>query len=89
MSDNNIAKEKFEEGMADFVSHNYGRSVDLLSQVIELDPRFTLALKSRSGAYLNWIKFGRPLQILMQLLKLPLTMQEHSISPDRLATSAC
>ena len=24
MSDNNIAKEKFEEGMADFVSHNYG-----------------------------------------------------------------
>ena len=53
MSDNNIAKEKFEEGMADFVSHNYARSVDLLSQAIELDPRFTLALKSRSAAYLK------------------------------------
>jgi len=27
MSNNNIAKEKFEEGMADFVSQNYGRSI--------------------------------------------------------------
>jgi len=50
MSDNNIAKEKFEEGMADFASHNYGRSIDLLSQAIELDPRLMLALKSRSAA---------------------------------------
>ena len=39
--------------MADFVSHNYGRSIDLLSQAIELDPRFTLALKSRGAAYLK------------------------------------
>jgi len=53
MSNNNLAREKFEEGMADFVSHNYGRSVDLLSQAIELDPRFTLALKSRGAAYLK------------------------------------
>ena len=53
MSDNNMAKEIFEEGMADFVSHNYGRSIDLLSQAIELDPRFTLALKSRGAAYLK------------------------------------
>jgi len=27
MSNNNIAKEKFEEGMADFVSQNYVRSI--------------------------------------------------------------
>jgi tetratricopeptide (TPR) repeat protein len=53
MSDNNLAQEKFEEGMADFVSHNYGSSIDLLSQAIELDPRFTLALKSRGAAYLK------------------------------------
>jgi len=53
MSDNNIAKEKFEEGMADFINHNYGRSIDLLSQAIELDPQFTLALKSRGAAYLK------------------------------------
>ena len=53
MSNNNLAREKFEEGMADFVNHNYGRSIDLLSQAIELDPRFTLALKSRSAAYLK------------------------------------
>ena len=53
MSNNHIAQEKFEEGMADFVSHNYGRSIDLLSQAIELDPRFTLALKSRGAAYLK------------------------------------
>ena len=53
MSNNNLAREKFEEGMADFVNHNYGRSIDLLSQAIELDPRFTLALKSRGAAYLK------------------------------------
>jgi len=53
MSNNNLAREKFEEGMTDFVSHNYGRSIDLLSQAIELDPRFTLALKSRGAAYLK------------------------------------
>lgn len=53
MSNNNIARKKFEEGMADFVSHNYGRSIDLLSQAIDLNPRFTLALKSRGAAYLK------------------------------------
>ena len=53
MSINNLAREKFEEGMTDFVGRNYGRSIDLLSQAIELDPRFTLALKSRSAAYLK------------------------------------
>ncbi len=53
MSNNNLAREKFEEGMTDFVAHNYGRSIELLSQAIELDPRFTLALKSRCAAYLK------------------------------------
>ena len=53
MSNNNLAREKFDEAMADFVNHNYGRSIDLLTQAIELDPQFTLALKSRSAAYLK------------------------------------
>ncbi len=53
MSANNIVQEKFEEGMADFASQNYGRSIELLSQAIEMDPRFTLALKSRGAAYLK------------------------------------
>ena len=53
MSINNLARKKFEEGMTDFMGHNYGRSIDLLSQAIELDPRFTLALKSRGAAYLK------------------------------------
>jgi len=53
MSDNNKAKEKFEEGMTDLVNHNFGRSIELLSQAIELDPQFTLALKSRAAAYLK------------------------------------
>jgi tetratricopeptide (TPR) repeat protein len=53
MSNNNLAREKFEEGMADFVNHNYGRSIDFLSRAIELDPQFTLARKSRGAAYLK------------------------------------
>ncbi len=53
MSDNNKAQKKFEEGMADFVNHNYGQSIERLSQAIELDPAFTLAFKSRGAAYLR------------------------------------
>ncbi len=53
MSNNNLSKEKFDEGMADFVNHNYGRCIDRLTQAIELDPQFTLALKGRCAAYLK------------------------------------
>jgi tetratricopeptide (TPR) repeat protein len=53
MSDKQIAKEKFEEAMEDFISHNYGRSIELLSQAIELNPQFALAFKSRGAAYLR------------------------------------
>ena len=53
MSDNKDALKKYEEGMADFVSHNYGKSIERLSQAIELDPVYTLAFKSRGAAYLR------------------------------------
>ncbi len=53
MSDNNNAPKKFEEGMAEFVNHNYGQSIEHLSRAIELDPAFTLAFKSRGAAYLR------------------------------------
>lgn len=53
MSGKNNAQKKFDEGMADFVDHNYGRSIEHLSQAIELDPEFTLAFKSRGAAYLR------------------------------------
>jgi tetratricopeptide (TPR) repeat protein len=53
MSYNNKAQIKFEEGMEDFVNHNYEQSIAHISQAIELDPAFTLALKSRAAAYLR------------------------------------
>jgi tetratricopeptide (TPR) repeat protein len=53
MLDNNKAQKKFEEGMTDFVNHNYGQSIERLSQAIELDPAFTLAFKSRGAAYMR------------------------------------
>lgn len=56
MSDNNNAnnaQKKFEEGMAEFVNHNYRQSIEHLSQAIELNPAFTLAFKSRGAAYLR------------------------------------
>ena len=39
--------------MADFVDHNYVKCIERLSQAIELDPQFTLAIKSRGAAYLR------------------------------------
>jgi len=53
MSDNNNAQKKFEEGMSDFITHNYGQCIEHLSQAIELDPAFTLAFQSRGAAYLR------------------------------------
>jgi tetratricopeptide (TPR) repeat protein len=53
MSDIDKAQNKFEEGMADFVSQNFGESIELLSQAIELNPAFALAFKSRGAAYLR------------------------------------
>jgi tetratricopeptide (TPR) repeat protein len=70
MSDNDIAKEKFEEGMADFVSNRYGRSIDLLSQAIELDPQFTLALKGRGAAYLKLDKVQEAIADINAVIKI-------------------
>ncbi len=70
MSDNDTAKEKFEEGMADFVSNRYGRSIDLLSQAIELDPQFTLALKSRGAAYLKLDKVQEAIADINAVIKI-------------------
>ncbi len=53
MSDDNNAQKKFDEGMAEFVDHNYGKSIERLSEAIELDPDFALAFKSRGAAYLR------------------------------------
>jgi tetratricopeptide (TPR) repeat protein len=53
MSDNIDAQKKFEEGMADFVDHQYEQCLKHLSRAIELDPAFTLAFKSRGAAHLR------------------------------------
>ena len=53
MSNTQNAKQKFDEAMADFVSHNYSKSIDLFSQAISLDQKFKLAIKSRGAAHLR------------------------------------
>jgi len=53
MSENSIARKKFDEGMSDFVNHNYEQSIEHLSRAIKLDPSFILAIKSRGAAYLR------------------------------------
>ena len=58
MSTNHAAQKMFEEGMAEFIIHNYCQSIDRLSQAIELDPAFALAFKSRGAAYLRLDKAG-------------------------------
>jgi Tfp pilus assembly protein PilF len=71
MSDKHIAKEKFEEAMEDFVGHNYERSITLLSQAIDHNPKFALAVKSRGAAYLRMDKtreaitdFGKAIEMV-------------------------
>ena len=53
MSAKDKAKVKFEEGMSDFLSRNYDRSIQFFSDAIDFDPTFRLAFKSRGAAYLK------------------------------------
>ena len=53
MSPKETAKQKFNDGMADFIGHNYGKCLDLFSEAITIDPEFKLAIKSRGAAYLR------------------------------------
>lgn len=53
MSDNDKAKKFFQEGMANFVDHNYGKSIEALSHSIGIDPEFKLAYMSRGSAYMK------------------------------------
>jgi tetratricopeptide (TPR) repeat protein len=53
MSHNHSAQKLFEDGMTEFVNHNYAQSLVRLSEAIELDPEFTLAFKGRGAAYLK------------------------------------
>ena len=53
MSYKKTAKQKFDEGMVDFVGRNYGKSLDLFSEAIAIDPEFKLAIKSRGATHLR------------------------------------
>ena len=53
MSAKNKANAKFEEGMSNFLSQNYDRSIQFFSDAIEADPTYRLAFKSRGAAYLK------------------------------------
>ena len=70
MSDNDAAQKMFEEGMAEFVKHNYDQSVDHFSQAIALDPQFTLAFKSRGAAYLRMEKAGEAISDFSTVVEL-------------------
>ena len=70
MSANHTAQKMFEEGMTEFVNHNYGQSIERLSQAIELDPEFTLAFKSRGAAYLRLDRAGEAIADFSSVVEL-------------------
>ena len=53
MTDHSDIKEKFNEGMAEFVSNNFGRAVEILNEVLALNPTHKVALAARGSAYLK------------------------------------
>ena len=76
MSNITPAKEKFDEAMADFTDHNYGKIIDLLTEAIAIDPEFELAIKSRGAAYLRLAISKMPSRILTACSSLTHTMPE-------------
>ncbi len=53
MSNNETAKNHFEEGMADFLANNFGKSIEALSRAIRMDPNLRIAYLSRGSAYMK------------------------------------
>jgi tetratricopeptide (TPR) repeat protein len=53
MSDNEKINELYSNGMYEFINQNYDRSIEILSQVAELDRRRKLTFVSRGSAYLR------------------------------------
>ena len=70
MFNKTTAKEKFDEAMADFTEHNYGKSIDLFSAAIDIDPKYELAIKSRGAAYLRLGHFEDALADFNRVLEL-------------------
>jgi Tfp pilus assembly protein PilF len=70
MSDNNAVQKIFEDGMAEFVKHNYDQSIGHFSQAIALDPQFALAFKSRGAAYLRMEKTGEAIADFSKVVEL-------------------
>ena len=50
---NQNAKELFNAGMGEFVNNNYENSIELLTEALDRDPNFKLALIGRGSAYLK------------------------------------
>jgi tetratricopeptide (TPR) repeat protein len=53
MADKIDPNPRFAEAMSEFVGENYGRSIDILGEVIEKDPTHKLALAARGSAHLK------------------------------------
>lgn len=53
MTDTEMAKKFFSEGMEEFVDNNYGKSIESLTHAIEANPDFKLAYVSRGAAYMR------------------------------------
>ena len=70
MFDKNIAKEFFQEGMADFVDHNYGKSIKALSRSIGVNPEFKLAYMSRGSAYMKLNKIDQAIADYTQAIEI-------------------
>lgn len=44
-------KKDFTDAMSEFLGHNYGKSVELLTQILALDPKHILARTARGSAF--------------------------------------
>ena len=53
MTIHDLTKDKFNEGMNEFVGQNYGRAIDILTDVVAQDATHKLALTARGSAYLK------------------------------------
>lgn len=68
MTDNDMAKNHFHNGMSEFVANNFGESIEHLTRAVEADPEFHLARTSRGAAYLKTGQLGKAIDDFSQVL---------------------
>lgn len=70
MSDHKDVNHVYNDGMYEFINNNFEKSIEILSEVAELDPGRKLTFVSRGSAYLKLNELDKALEDFNQAIEI-------------------